>query len=150
MRVLTEVDAYRDTIAEARYFGWGFGRDIEERAYGGVFRINMKPGRNRMLVIASRYWAELDTDFNPAWNHVSVSLPGRCPAWEEMCYVKDLFFDPEETVMQLHPPRSTWVSNHKYCLHLWEPVGEGVTIPLPPPRMVGNKELGELRHKRRQ
>lgn len=69
------------------------------------------------------------------WEHVSVSLPDRCPTWDEMCAIKALFWDAEDAVMQLHPPRSTWVNNHPYCLHLWRPV-EGA-IPLPPQFMVG-------------
>lgn len=29
------------------------------------------------------------------WEHVSVSLPVRCPTWEEMCFIKSLFWDEE-------------------------------------------------------
>jgi hypothetical protein len=64
------------------------------------------------------------------WEHVSVSTPKRCPNWLEMSYVKDLFFDPEEAVMQLHPPQSQYVNHHPFCLHLWRPLQ--VTIPMPP------------------
>lgn len=59
-----------------------------------------------------------------------------------MCLVKSIFWDDEDAVMQLHPPRSEWVNNHRYCLHLWRPVG--VEIPLPPSWMVGNQKLGNL------
>lgn len=61
----------------------------------------------------------------------------RCPTWEEMCFVKSLFWDDNEAVMQLHPPKSDWVNNHPYCLHLWKPNNQ--QIPLPPSIMVGNK-----------
>jgi hypothetical protein len=78
------------------------------------------------------------------WDHVSVTLLsrarktiGRCPTWEEMCWVKDIFFAPEEAVMQLHPPKSDYVNNHNFCLHLWRPHGQ--EIPLPPKNMVGVK-----------
>src|SRR5690349_6482303 len=29
------------------------------------------------------------------WEHVSISIPSedRCPTWEEMCFVKDLFWN---------------------------------------------------------
>lgn len=77
------------------------------------------------------------------WEHVSVSTESRCPTWEEMCYAKSLFWDAEDTVMQLHPPQSDWVNNHPYCLHLWRPVD--VDLPLPPSFMVGFKEIGVLR-----
>ncbi|WP_456813633.1 MULTISPECIES: DUF7694 domain-containing protein [unclassified Bradyrhizobium] len=47
----------------------------------------------------------------PSWEHVAVSTPRRCPNWEEMCFVKDLFWNEEECVMQLHPPHSQYVNN---------------------------------------
>jgi hypothetical protein len=70
------------------------------------------------------------------WEHVSVSIENRCPVWAEMCFVKDLFWDDEEAVMQLHPPKSTYVNCHPYCLHLWKP---SFAIPLPDSLMVGPK-----------
>jgi hypothetical protein len=75
------------------------------------------------------------------WQHVAVALGGipRCPTWEEMCWIKDQFFLEETPVMQLHPPRSQWISNHPYALHLWKPVD--AIIPLPPPVMVGYRIL---------
>ncbi len=71
------------------------------------------------------------------WEHVSVSRPNRCPTWEEMCLVKDLFWDAEDTVIQFHPPKSEYVNNHKYCLHLFRPVG--VEIARPPSILVGDR-----------
>jgi hypothetical protein len=71
------------------------------------------------------------------WDHVSVSLPSRCPSWEEMCFVKDLFFEPHEVVMQLHPERAEYVNYHPHCLHLWRP--QNRKIPTPPAVMVGPK-----------
>lgn len=66
------------------------------------------------------------------WEHVSVSIPGnrRCPSWEEMDFVKRLFWRDDETVMQLHVPRDEHKNFHPYCLHLWKPLKE--TIPRPP------------------
>jgi hypothetical protein len=55
------------------------------------------------------------------WDHVSVSLPDRCPTWEEMSHIKDLFFEDHETVMQLHVPKSEHINCHSYALHLWRP-----------------------------
>lgn len=68
------------------------------------------------------------------WEHVSVSLPNRCPTWDEMNFIKDLFWDEEDCVMQLHPPNSEYVNNHQYCLHLWRPINQD--IPMPDRRMV--------------
>lgn len=80
------------------------------------------------------------------WQHVSVTLTckngreivsvNRCCTWEEMCVIKDIFWDKDEAVMQIHPPECDYVSNHHYCLHLWKP---DVGFPLPDPVMVGTK-----------
>lgn len=69
------------------------------------------------------------------WEHVSVSLPDRCPTWEEMCLVKRLFWDDEETVIQFHPPASQYVNRHEFCLHLWKQIG--VTVATPPTNLIG-------------
>ena len=70
------------------------------------------------------------------WEHVSVSLTSnkrkveRCPTWEEMCYIKDLFWDEHETAIQYHPAKSEYVNNHQYCLHLWNPTQQDIPKPL--------------------
>ena len=92
----------------------------------GAFRIPRRAGEAPLNVIASD---------GEGWEHVSVSLPARCPTWHEMCRAKALFWDADDCVIQYHPPESDYVNNHDYCLHLWRPVsGE---IPRPPRWMVG-------------
>ena len=71
----------------------------------------------------------------------------RCPNWIEMCFVKDLFWDDEELVVQFHPPRSRYVNNHPYCLHLWRDVEERVRLP--PSELVGLKDRGVLTNEER-
>ncbi|MEZ3438614.1 MAG: hypothetical protein K1W18_07020 [Oscillospiraceae bacterium] len=63
------------------------------------------------------------------WEHVSVSFSTRCPTWEEMCKVKDMFWNEDECVIQYHPPKSEYVNNHPYCLHLWRKCGENFELP---------------------
>lgn len=71
------------------------------------------------------------------WEHVSVTIDGgqQTPTWEIMCYVKDLFWDEDDCVIQYHPPKSVYVNNMKSCLHLWNPIG--TEIPIPKPQLVG-------------
>lgn len=69
------------------------------------------------------------------WEHVSVSYSNRCPTWEEMCIVKDIFWNEDETVIQYHPAQKDYVNNHPYCLHMWKPIG--IELPTPPPVFVG-------------
>jgi hypothetical protein len=79
------------------------------------------------------------------WEHVSVTLQDgkkmvkRCPTWEEMVFVKNQFWNENETVMQLHPAQADYVNNHDYCLHLWRPVFR--EIPTPPAEYVGIKKM---------
>jgi hypothetical protein len=59
----------------------------------------------------------------------------RTPTWKEMVYVKDLCWDGEDVVMQLHPRKSEYVNCHKHVLHLWRPRHRD--IPTPPAILVG-------------
>jgi hypothetical protein len=68
------------------------------------------------------------------WEHVSVSLPDRCPTWEEMCRVKGLFWRDDEAVIQIHPPKDIHINHHPFCLHLWRNCGS--ELMLPPLEMV--------------
>lgn len=98
----------------------------EQCTRSGAFQVPHNATGVSLRVIAS------DGD---GWEHVSVSLPNRTPNWREMEFICRLWWHEEEAVMQLHPPRSGWISNHPYCLHLWRPTA--AAIPLPPPLMVG-------------
>lgn len=70
------------------------------------------------------------------WEHVSVSLMTRTPLWEEMAWVKDMFFEEDETVIQFHPAKRDYVNCHPFCLHMWRH-RDGHTLP--PSILVGPK-----------
>lgn len=92
----------------------------------GAFEIPLRPGRAAYVI----------TSDGLGWEHVSVSIVGeqRCPTWEEMCDVKDLFWGPDECVVQFHPPQSEYRNLHEHCLHLWRPTD--AVIPRPDPETV--------------
>lgn len=99
------------------------------------------PCGERLKIVSSdgRDWPEIGLP-PPAWEHVSVSLlkAGRAfyrePNWKEMCFVKELFWEDEERVIQYHPKKSEYVNVHDRTLHLWRPVG--VDLPMPPMECV--------------
>lgn len=64
-----------------------------------------------------------------SWEHVSVSTENRCPTWDEMQRVKEIFWSDDETVVQFHPRRSDYVNCCKFCLHLWKKVGVDHELP---------------------
>jgi len=113
-------------------------------SYGnnGAFVISVKvPKNSRHNRNPRQLWC-LASD-GMGWAHVSVhsfdenTHKSYTPTWDEMCLVKDLFWDSEDVVMQLHPAKFEYVNNHENVLHLWRPVG--VSIPNPPSILVGLK-----------
>ena len=99
----------------------------------GAFFVKLRPGGSVLKVIASD---------GEGWEHVSVSLPNRCPTWDEMAGIKAQFWGDDDCVVQFHPPRSEYVNNHRFCLHLWRPTAHD--IPTPPSLLVGLKDIGVL------
>lgn len=104
---------------------WGTDFDCDY----GLFFIPVKKSNIPLKVISSG-------KNNGDWYHVSVSLPNRCPTWEEMCLVKDLFFG-DEVVIQFHPKKENYVNNHPFCLHLWRNLKSEIITP--PTDLVGIK-----------
>lgn len=80
--------------------------------------------------------------FGGGWEHVSVCPRNRTPDWDEMCQIKDMFWNDDECVVQYHPAKSEYVNNAKNCLHLWKPVNH--EFPVPPSILVGIKSMGEI------
>lgn len=111
-----------------------FGTKDNERAFGGAFLVPV-------VTSAKRHWlrviASAGRDQPEGWrfDHVSVSLSNRCPTWDEMDFVKRLFFHPEEVAYQLHVANADHINAHPFCLHLWRCCE--MAIPLPPAAMVG-------------
>jgi hypothetical protein len=94
-------------------------------SHGGVFVVPYHASGRNLRIIASN---------GDGWDHVSVSLPSRCPTWPEMDHVKRMFFKDDEVAMQLHVQVKDHISMHPHTLHLWRSHNE--KIPLPPIIMV--------------
>jgi len=83
------------------------------------------------------YYFQVIASTGEGWDHVSACLRHRrhgafierCPNWPEMCFLKDFFFDKQETVIQYHPAESDYVNTHPWVLHLWRP--QTVELPVP-------------------
>ncbi len=86
-----------------------------------------------ILKVMSSDGSDWDMPGEP-WEHVSVSAEGRCPTWDEMEYIRNLFWLPEEIVIQFHPPKSKHINFHQHCLHMWRP--KTTVIPLPPSQTI--------------
>lgn len=122
MKDLRKLNSYRRITTQQR-----LGTDTLRRSLYGVFAIPLSNGEVAIAIADNAI-------FDSEWEHVSVSTSHRCLTWEEMCKIKDLFFDEDETVMQIHPAKENYVNFQEFCLHLWR--SKTKEIPLPPPRLV--------------
>ena len=103
----------------------------------GGFEIPVPDFRERTAKLARLFVLASDgAEFE--WEHVSVHVTyrdgldkkKRVPTWSEMCYVKDLFWEKGECVVQFHPAEEEYVNRHPYTLHLWKERGK--EFPTPP------------------
>jgi hypothetical protein len=102
----------------------------------GVFSHLMDNGVTLVMIATNGDPNTLETG---EWEHVSVharqpkldgSIEARIPTWDEMCKVKQLFWERHETVVQYHPPEENYVNVHDHVLHLWRPINK--ELPAPP------------------
>lgn len=78
--------------------------------------------------------------YGGGWEHISIDGKNRMPTWNEMCQLKDMFFTYDECCVQYHPPKSDYVNNIPYCLHIWKPIEQySGALPIPPSLFVGIK-----------
>lgn len=72
------------------------------------------------------------------WEHVSVHVVENgvqeTPEWDEMCKIKNMFWDKKDCVVQYHPPESSYVNRHEHTLHLWRK--PFFKFPMPPIEFV--------------
>ena len=116
----TEIEKYRVTkeVCLNSYISKSF---VSDKSYGnnGLFMIKKNNVWIRCIV------SDLEN-----WDHVSVSIePSRLTNWEEMKFVKELFWGDEETVLQFHPKKTAYVNVNKYVLHLWKPQSIEIVLP---------------------
>jgi hypothetical protein len=107
-----------------------------------IVRIGADGFQAYLLFPPSSEPAAVIASWGGGWEHVSMSFCDRCPTWSEMCKVKEIFWNDEECVVQFHPPKSKYVNNHPYCLHLWRKIGAEFEVP--PSILVGLKGVGNL------
>lgn len=107
---------------------------VKEQGIDGGYGIIHLPRNNKKgYTTATIIWS-----WGGGWDHVSVRpFSGSTPTWSDMCFVKDMFFEEEDCVVQYHPPKSEYVNNVDNCLHLWRLRGE--PMPMPPSIFTGLK-----------
>ena len=124
---------------------WTYLND-SARVRKGMFSSHERDGFNGMFemwIVQTR--VKCVASDGKGWQHVSVSLvdkPNTPPKWDVMCAIKDLFWDDEDCVIQFHPQKSRYITNHPGVLHLWR-CTDGREQPQPPDEMVGLKKWND-------
>lgn len=78
--------------------------------------------------------------FGGGWEHVSIRpfLKRITPSWDDMCLLKNMVWNEDEAVIQVHPAKKDYVNNMPNCLHLWR--CRYMDMVLPPSCFVGIKD----------
>jgi hypothetical protein len=107
-----------ETLEPYRVNTGPFGTDSGENY--GFFTVASVAGQRRPLDLIVSDGID---PISEGWEHVSVKVRiGRnsyTPTWDEMAWVKQQLWEPEDMVIQLHPPASQYINFHPNVLHLW-------------------------------
>lgn len=131
MRSHDHLSPFRITPDHDKRFG-----TTDKEGMNGVFVIPLPDRKHIAHIICSN---GSDPAGGIPWEHVSVHIRYknskgkthmRTPHWEEMAWVKRMFFLAEETVVEYHPAKSNYVNQHPNVLHLWR--WKGGEFPVPP------------------
>ena len=87
-----------------------------------IFQATVNGGNGEIMVgnwKGTVVWGNDEDGFE----HVSVCPYNHSitPSWDDMCAVKNIFFEDEEIALQIHPKKSEYVNIMQNCLHLWRP-----------------------------
>lgn len=100
----------------------------------GVYGSDSSYGLNGVFIIPFDEKTQLQIMVSDqcGWDHVSVTIYDRkeTPSWDHMCFVKDIFFDDNETAIQYHPSKKAKININENVLHIWRP--HNYVIKMPP------------------
>ena len=122
---------------EFRQRNLGAFSSSDDMGFNGVFRVPLKGFGHKIIadcIVSDGSDAPPDMPDINGWEHVSVKVwefgNSRIPTWNEMCAVKDIFWNDDECVVQYHPAKKDYVNTHAHVLHLWR--HREKSFPTPP------------------
>ena len=121
MKTIDEIRKTRNLFIEA---------ETDNAGMGGYY-YDVISGKNLNFIFS----------YQMGWEHLSVSMPSKTPSWDQMCRMKDIFWNKDEACVEYHPKEEDYVNMHQQCLHIWKPTEE--YLPTPPHILVGFKDAEE-------
>jgi hypothetical protein len=105
---------------------------LKKAGPGGYYDSDQTAGWNGAFLVPleGEMWQVIISD-GGGWRHLSATNAQRrqLPSWHIMCRLRDAFFPDDSWVVQFHPPKTAYINDHAYVLHLWECL-DGFPTPL--------------------
>jgi len=101
-------------------------------------RINPLPGFPHLVYLSNdmlRVLMTIEIHDGKNWLHVSCARKSKLPSWDDLGRTKNLFIGSDKLALQVFPPQSEYVNDHKFTLHLWHCIDQR---PLPDFRNEGS------------
>jgi hypothetical protein len=89
-------------------------RCIEHAVIGKGYRVQR--GQCKGLLVLADVGIKKD---GKLWYHVSFSYRDRIPSYQDMAWVKKIWFGDDRWAIQVFPEKGNHVNVHPNCLHLW-------------------------------
>lgn len=93
--------------------------------------IPRKKGYYNISIIQTNDWKRIQVSLLNWW-HQQLKV---FPTWDEMCAIKDIFFNDDEAIIEIHPSDEYKIYEKDYTIDLWKPLNK--ELPLPNPDLVG-------------
>jgi hypothetical protein len=90
----------------------------------GLFKLYLRGNRTNLGSMLYITATEKDS-----WECVEVYTPVRYPIWEELCLVRNLFWDRNDLVIQYYPREKDCSNFKKYSVCLWRPTNQLIPNP---------------------
>ena len=84
-------------------------KTVEEIQASGRIVIDMQNDDGFRALVQFPHWqGSLIVSWGGGWEHASVSPSRRncMPTWDDMCFLKNLVWNEDEAVIQVHPPKA--------------------------------------------
>ncbi len=92
--------------------------EVSDQYLSGTVKLHGADGNHLYRFICT---LEVDEREGILREHVSISsvTGDKLPTWDEMCDLKETFWEDEEECIQIHPKKSEYVNLKSNCLHIW-------------------------------
>lgn len=101
------------------------------RLTSGQHATTRADGNNGRFVVILMFRQSVLVEASDAsgWEHVAISRTDRVVSYGELRQIKDMFWSPEDCVLQFFPPQGAFIYDDRTQLHLWRPAGADLPVP---------------------